>query len=260
MNEIISRNIIRMQFERLNMSYTRMLKNFGAEDIHRFRVDIKRIRAFIRLQNTNTVTPIEIPEKLKRVYDRVGVLRNLQLYRRSIKKSAGVESVSGHERKKVNNKLKKIKKHLKEILSVELVKKAYRKIDKKISRNINETDVFVFYKNNMNSIANALTIVPAEDEHLHLIRKNLKDIIYNAITFEKDLVRKFPVTGWTKEKEECMIELADQLGRFRDTRIRLNHLKKINHPGNKAEPELVKIIAQQQELTKHIRQTLVTTV
>lgn len=69
------------RFKKLSKYYNKALEDFAANDIHHFRVEMKKLRAFMRLINlTNSVKQHKIPKQLKSFYNIAGNIRNLQLH------------------------------------------------------------------------------------------------------------------------------------------------------------------------------------
>lgn len=66
-------------------SYSKDLpKAFGEEDIHNFRLEVKKLRAIYRLLNAKGNKKHHLPERLMSFYHMAGVIRNLQLQRRAL--------------------------------------------------------------------------------------------------------------------------------------------------------------------------------
>jgi CHAD domain-containing protein len=68
-----------------------------------------------------------------------------------------------------------------------------------------------------------IILLAADDENdLHSVRKQLKDVIYTIRIFENDLGIPFPVNGWN---EKTLSEMASQLGDFNDRCIAISLLQ-----------------------------------
>lgn len=72
--------------ENISAYYNHLLKDFDADDNHNFRVEIKKLRAFIRLINISQPDhENKIPKKIRKFYHLVGDIRNLQLHQQRIR-------------------------------------------------------------------------------------------------------------------------------------------------------------------------------
>src|SRR6266436_3162758 len=85
MNAIPTRQVISLRLHRLKRNYALIKRSKGMEDIHHFRVEIKKLRAFLRMLQTGRDAPIKIPGSLKKIYHYAGLIRELQLHQQTIK-------------------------------------------------------------------------------------------------------------------------------------------------------------------------------
>src|SRR5215472_18248673 len=87
-------DIVEKSFRTLDKLCHKILKEFDAQDIHDFRVEVKKIRAFLRLLGIKKEEgePL-IPKLLKTFYGYVGTIRNIQLSEYSLSNYAAVRSV-----------------------------------------------------------------------------------------------------------------------------------------------------------------------
>jgi CHAD domain-containing protein len=72
--------------KKLKKQYNNSFEYFKLEEIHGFRLEVKKLRAFIRLINTNIPEEkkIKIGGKIKSFYNTVGYIRNLQLHQKRV--------------------------------------------------------------------------------------------------------------------------------------------------------------------------------
>lgn len=76
---------IEKKFEIIDKLLPFIIKEFLKEDIHDFRVEVKKLRAFLRLLNADKKTDHSlIPKLLKSFYGYIGIVRDLQLNRHYI--------------------------------------------------------------------------------------------------------------------------------------------------------------------------------
>ena len=63
--------------------YPEILKKFEIDHIHDLRVEVKKLRAFLRLLDIKKDEPL-IPNLLKTFYGYVGIIRNIQLQQHAL--------------------------------------------------------------------------------------------------------------------------------------------------------------------------------
>jgi CHAD domain-containing protein len=68
---------LKSRFEKIQASFDSAIAYLDAEDIHAFRVDVKKLRAFLRLAPGKV--KVKLPKRLHQFYRLVGLIRNLQL-------------------------------------------------------------------------------------------------------------------------------------------------------------------------------------
>lgn len=189
---------------------------FEVEDIHRWRVDYKRLRAFLRMSTSGAkeLKPL-ISDDLKTLYKIAGTIRDIQLfipafqsalpgyfsdtpvYSSLLQRKLFIEKedyINIYEKISFSSEEETCRHSLPDYLTTERIKK--------------------FVQENITAIR-LLLIVPITDKNLHRIRKHLKDIISNIHTCSSFWGIPFPVTAWKNEKN--MTDLALELGNYMDT-------------------------------------------
>src|ERR1051326_2620249 len=75
-------------FDEINRLAKKIIHHFNAEDIHDFRVNIKKFRAFLRMASmeNDDSGKYKLPKRLKKFYEIAGNIRSLQLQEQHIKK------------------------------------------------------------------------------------------------------------------------------------------------------------------------------
>lgn len=212
-----------------------MKKTFGMEDIHHFRVEVKKTRAFLRMLSSNDDTgKIKIPGPLKEAYRKAGKMRDIQLHREDIRneKKAGIQP-GGAYLQQLDNKLEAARKELKS-LRPRILPLSRQKIEKKL-QGLPSPDIESFTKEKLVAVARIAPAKTIGNEELHLTRKNLKDIIYLSKTFETDLAVPFPYSGWSRNTEKYINALAADLGKLQDSFTALAHLGDPHFPAGAEE-------------------------
>src|SRR5580692_4119732 len=75
--------IIKCRFEKIATSFDEAIAYLDAEDIHAFRAEVKKLRAFLQLAPSGT--KVKMPGRLHLFYRMVGEIRNLQLQQQRIR-------------------------------------------------------------------------------------------------------------------------------------------------------------------------------
>lgn len=88
------KEIVKDQIKNLQNKFNKIVPNFDPEDIHKFRLEYKKMRAFFRMiqQNKNKVLKSNFPESLKNIYKITGKIRDLQLIELNINRLIKSES------------------------------------------------------------------------------------------------------------------------------------------------------------------------
>ena len=222
--------------------YQRIEHNYDQEAIHHFRVEYKKLRAFLRLLSAaGEHGKIKIPSSLNHVYQKAGAVRDLQLHIETIKGNTSSSHSPVNYIRRVRRKLAAAKKELAKTMQHDVLPQSQKKIEKKIKETLKDATIENFVSEKMSEIACLLRHKIIRDTDLHSVRKSLKDIIYIALMFKKDLSLPFPVNGWDAEREKYLTGIATELGCFQDSCISLAHLK--NDQRSAAEPGDSNVIA-----------------
>lgn len=199
----------------------RLPGSFDQEDIHDLRVDYKKIRAFIRLLQLEKDTgELHIPHKLRAVYQTGGKVRDLQLFLLELNTLPVVTAIP--------NSIVRWHKQLfayKEQLVSAIEKVSFKKLRAGITGELphelhgDTVKKFLHYKV---AAIHIILLAASDEQDLHGIRKELKDVIYNMRIFENDWDIPFPVSGWD---ENMLNEMASQLGDFNDRCLAISLLQ-----------------------------------
>ena len=194
-----------------------LLEDFAVEDIHRFRVEVKKMRALLRLLNggQELTESLHIGKKVHRFYDAVGDLRSLQLQRQTVidlSKKLTCKIPFGYltylQKKEAEAKVS-IRSEARQFsfrrFRRRLVKAAREKWDPSV------VEQFIAIKKH--ELLKLLAIDLYVDEQLHQLRKLLKDLLYIWPLIGPAIVQSFPKKGLTEKK--CLA-LTETLGNFQD--------------------------------------------
>ena len=213
--------IIETRFIKINVTLNRLIANFATEDIHQFRIEVKKLRAFLR----SIKTELKLPKRLRKFYDTIGIVRNLQLQQQRIAKvvtetgdslpskylsTINVEAITNIKKaKKIIKKRKTFKKEEKSIINI-FTKKIERPTIKK------------FFNSEADLLNKQLLLNQPGDETLHSIRKILKDILYTQPYINKKT--RTTLLPWLSGQPNVKL-ITELLGGFQDARTSLNYLR-----------------------------------
>lgn len=216
--------ITRDFYRQLSHLLKKVSAGFGKDDLHELRVSFKKFRAFTRLLFTNTQDyRFKFSKKIKLLYRTGGCIRDYQLQQARIKKLSNM-----HDRPHayISFLKKSIHSFQNRFAGIEY-KKAVSKNKKRLTESLPAVispELFeLFFKQQWNLIQAIVKQQSFTDEHLHSIRKYLKDIHYNqelySGLFTKTVGLVFPV----KDIQQVKM-LLDLLGDHQDLRRALDLL------------------------------------
>jgi CHAD domain-containing protein len=204
--------------------FKKLHADFDSEDIHDFRVEMKKVRALLRLADfgSKRKKKIKLPKKLKEFYKTVGDIRSLQLHAKKINDTASAELDPPPDlylkllegRKEINiGKAKQKRKQLKGI------KKDMDKLLRRIPKGINAGSTRDFTDYELGRLEVIQVKAFPTDQELHEVRKIMKDILYNWSYIEplsKDILPS------AIQEKAGMEGFVDRLGDYHDDAVSLN--------------------------------------
>lgn len=207
---------LQRRFKEVCHYYDNMLEDFEVETVHDFRVEIKKLRAFLRLLNAVKISDktLKIDAGLRDCYHIAGDVRNLQLHRQRIINlcnnfeisvpASYLNLLTTNERLK-QQECRKIVRHI-----------SLREIEKCLIQDINHklSDKAIGqYMVQKKKELEAFFLLPyLSDDDLHGLRKMLKDLLY-SLGYVKAHINLLPAFFTDKKNIE---ELANRLGDFYD--------------------------------------------
>ncbi len=230
-NEIVERS-----FKTIHKLLHKIIKDFDADDIHNFRIEVKKIRAFLRLADfEKKIDGPLIPKRLKTLNGYIGIVRNIQLHRHSIFKyitNNKIEVPAAYIEMLVKEKAY-WQKEAADLMEENDFKEDEGKIIKHLPGELNKSSIKAFVKDKLDKLKEQLNDMN-DDDAIHNIRKILKDILYNL-----EIVKDHADLPGIISKEVDLKSLTSMLGDFRDKCIELEflqpeYLDKIKDPEEKA--------------------------
>lgn len=222
------RNITNAHYRKLNKHIKRVTENFDTEAIHQFRVEYKKLRAFLRMISYEHLRTgdIKISKKLKKGYTISGSIRDLQLQnlrileatKKEIKKPLAYLSL-------LQKEIDKLKPELVEIFLENPVSESKKNTDTLIP---DKFPLNIFRNFTQQKWAAIYLIIKSgdfSDNNIHKIRKILKDLFYNLKIYE-GVEHKLLLPSVGKGKDDLYFnKLQEEMGHFQDKCMAIALLK-----------------------------------
>ncbi|MEO8711477.1 MAG: CHAD domain-containing protein [Parafilimonas sp.] len=213
--------IVEDRFKTINKLYHKIIKEFDKDDIHNFRIEVKKLRAFLRLLDIKKeIDGPLIPKTLKTFYGYIGIIRNIQLHRHSLFKY-----ITDYKTEKPEAYLKILddekaywQKDAKALMEDSNFDEAENKIIKSLPGKLEKLTIKNFAESKLDELKKQLEDLK-DDVAIHTTRKILKDIFYNY-----DYIKKYVDLPETISKKDNLKLLTAQLGDLRDKTIQLEFL------------------------------------
>jgi CHAD domain-containing protein len=244
-------DIYKNRFKKLSDIFQKVPEEFAMNDIHRFRVEMKKLRAFIRL--TNLTTPEhqnKIPKDLKKFYNTCGNIRNLQLQQQRINNLASDLLMEAPDLylQYLHDEEKLAKKKAHELASSISLKQFEKELIDTATILPQEIKT-VFVQKSKQRLSILFTLPFYYDEALHDIRKAVKDLMYNYKYVDQEINVELPAR-LTRLKN--METLTTSLGDFHDLCIALFLMSPmyLGHLSGLTQKELLSEFRNQLQLRK----------
>jgi CHAD domain-containing protein len=211
--------IVEEMLRDINKLSHKILKEFRGEYIHSFRVRVKKLRALLRLLNTEREMdkPL-IPKLLKTFYGYAGIIRNLQMNRHNLLKFATDNAIDlpKHYLKTIEDEKKYWEMRASDLMADNNFKESREEIFKNLPDKPGKTTIRNFIEKESEKLKEQLRKTKNESA-IHIVRKVLQDILYNWNYINQDIPK-------TILKVENLQQLTMQLEDFRDKCIQLEFL------------------------------------
>ena len=209
---------------RLHRHHRNLLEEFGVEAIHDFRVEIKKLRAFLRLLNggdETQKTTLRISRPLRLFYRTVGAVRCLQLQQKMVGEWCGELAceLPVAYLALLRQKEAEAKAAVRQAALHFSFPRFRQNLLKAVQQKSDETAAAEFLATIK---CRLLLYLPAAvvvaDEDLHELRKRLKDLLYVWPFLLSFLPSVFPTDVLSRER--CL-QLTEKLGGFQDISVAL---------------------------------------
>ncbi len=241
------------RFKKIRKHYGGLLEDFEVEEIHSFRLEMKKLRAFIRLVNISLPgkKTVKINKKIKSFYNTTGDIRNLQLHQQRInhicngllltKPICYLQALHNEEMQQKQKARQLAKKISFDRFKEKILGSVHDKLKAKPAR------AFVIQKKL--ALFELLSLQYYHDEALHDIRKTLKDLLYDWTYIDSFTTLLLP-PSFLKEKN--IESITNKLGNYHDLCMALYFFNPM-YTGqiiNKPEKENLQALRQQLEWRK----------
>lgn len=228
MNQEHLKNSTDTYYRNLKKQAGRIIRNNDAEAIHQFRVEYKKLRAFLRMLSEfgGAKEKIIIGRDLKKVYRIAGSIRDLQLQEERLR------SLVSEESKKLlayflllRREISRLKPELIEQLARDPVGGSWKKTVAGLPALFPLNNFRRFVRQKLNTIYSHIHSARLSDENIHEIRKIIKDLFYNLEIYG-GIELKILSVKIRQEKDELFFKkLLNELGHFQDMYMAISLLK-----------------------------------
>jgi len=234
MNKKQIKYIINNHYKKLKKYIKKIVGIFNVEDIHQFRLQYKKLRAFLRMisQEQKATDKIKIYKPLIKGYNILGTIRDLQLQQQRILE------VTKEELNKpkayllmLQKKIDKLQPELYKIFLKNPVNISKKKTDSVIRDKFLAKSFRNFVRQKWTNVYAIVVSGEFSDANIHAIRKNLKDMFYNIEIYEELKHELFSLSAWKEKDKQYFDKILDELGSFHDkcTAIALLKFHRLNN-------------------------------
>lgn len=212
--------IVKQKVNKLAALSEKISPGFDQEDVHEFRIAVKKLRSFIRLLEVDMDEPdLQMPQKFKRLYQILGALRDSQLELEAISNQNLIMPAYSDQ---LQNTLNARKQEWDERFSKKILgdlSTRYMNIKYEI---LAPAVLLEFISVRIAAVEKVSNLESPSFAQIHAVRKVLKDILFNLKLAKKNWKATYKQVE--DLPEEQMSALADLIGEFNDQRQTLEHL------------------------------------
>ena len=219
MNREQIKHIANNQYRKIKKHIKKIADDFDMETIHQFRVEYKKLRAFLRMLTAQEETggEITVSKKLKKVYTISGSIRDLQLQQLRI-----TDATKGEQKKPTSyltllqKEMDSLKPELSEMLLENPVNDSKKKTDAAMPDEFPLSGFRNFVQQKWAAVHAIIASGHFSDDNVHLIRKNLKDLFYNLKLYQGVEHEILSISIMKGKDEKYFDQLLEELGSFQD--------------------------------------------
>ena len=213
------KHIIKRRCKALEESVHEIQKGFHKDAIHAFRVQVKKLRSFLR------AIGLKLPKKIKKVYASAGQIRDIQLQVKEIAKACKQTNQPGDYLALLASALKKRKMAFETISKKNHFQGIRKKLYKKLPAKLPYKNICQFLHHEIAVVLALINTGLSEDNDLHNTRKKIKDIIYINDIYKEALQRCRQPELLNEQSLKKATALADELGKFIDKQVSISLIK-----------------------------------
>lgn len=206
-------NILGKHIKKIQKHFNNLLEEFELEEIHDYRLEIKKLRAFMRLLNAGQVNGarIKIGGDMKSFYNTTGNIRNIQLQNQRINRMADKLMIKRPAAylNVINSEAYSQKEKARQIGGNFSLNIWEDKIMEAIPAKLRPADLQKYMLRKRQSLLSLLMMDVYYDDALHQIRKELKDVMYNRIHLNNSVLELLPAYFKKKNIELMTTKLGD---------------------------------------------------
>ena len=219
--------IIKKYFKKLHHLLGQIEKDFDPEAIHHFRVQVKKLRALLRLLATELqdTDGLRLPKQLKELYLSAGKVRDRQLHLIKVNNTYKEVNKPAVYLLLLQNELEKCKNELRRIIKKDPLPGSEVIITGNLPAQLTPENIKVFIRQKEAIINIVLSAAQLTNDDLHTVRKNVKDMLYVIKAFQEDAERPEQVSFFPDKEIKKAALLAEELGKFIDTCMAVSFVK-----------------------------------
>jgi CHAD domain-containing protein len=218
MYDKIPESIVRKRYDKIDKALKRLTTSFAPEDIHRFRLQVKKLRSYLSLAGTGKQKSnrLKLPTKLHQFYHVIGFVRNLQLQQQRITPldHAQYSNFITHYLLLIS---KDIDYGIVQAMRIVRRKKTFTKERDRLLAHLpsklKKATCQKFTRQHLEELKELLQPSSLSDDALHAVRKLLKDVLYTW-HYTNKVKSSIPVPEWMSMEEISTI--IKMLGSFHD--------------------------------------------
>jgi CHAD domain-containing protein len=240
------------RFNKINLVLQKIIIGFATDDIHDFRVEIKKLKALLRLFSSVAMDPsaYRFPKSMNKVYKAMGHLREWQIQHQKISKSCSernyIEPVSYLN--KIGRKTDLCKLKAGELIRyLPSLEKKKEQIKNHCPEKLPPAAIQSFILTKTQTVHHLLLAGANDDASMHNMRKLLKDVQYTLSDQAKELR-----TAEGSSRLKAIQKVSGLLGDFHDLCVAvslINRERKVLHKTSE-EKKLLRDIRKRWQIDK----------
>ena len=242
---------LKSRFEKIRASFDIAITWLDSEDIHAFRVEIKKLRAFLHLISPGE--KIKLPRRLHQFYRIAGKIRNIQLQQHRIREA--FPDSSNLPQTYLTLLSIEAANHIRQARNIAAEHLSFPAEEQRLlwtlPNRITGESVRSFTRDRVDWLQTfSDPFTPVGNDALHSLRKCLKDLIYNRRFIQKEAVEILPFPD--SAEDDTLDTLVGLLGQYQDLRTGLLLLRPcyVDQVPDPAERKVLETIRTQWENEK----------